>query len=167
MGLQEKFREKISKLKTAGVDNVAEFDVLYSTGFLSIDYLNGTVVHVESEERCFTYNSIGIVDGSTNSVIGRSGSGKSTLVTQIGGVIVREFIKKGMDTGLYIDDIEGSLPEVRKEFLLGLNAEQIKDYVEIRNTGITSENLYQRLQAIHDIKVTNRKEYEYDNHSGA
>lgn len=162
MRLQQKFREKISKIKTTGINNTAEFDVLYSTGFLSIDYLNGTVVHVESEERCFTYNSIGIVDGSTNSVIGRSGSGKSTLVTQIGGFIVREFIKKGMDTGLYIDDIEGSLPEVRKEFLLGLNAEQIKDYVEIRNTGITSENLYQRLQAIHDIKVTNRKEYEYD-----
>ena len=74
MGLQEKFREKISKLKTTGVNNVAEFDVLYSTGFLNIDYLNGTVIHVESEERTFTYNSTGIVDGSTNAVIGRSGS---------------------------------------------------------------------------------------------
>ena len=162
MGLQEKFREKISKLKTAGVGNTAEFDVLYSTGFLSIDYLNGTVVHVESEERYFTYNSTGIVDGSTNSVIGRSGSGKSTLITQIAGSIIKPFIKKGMDTGLYIDDIEGSLPQVRKEFLLGLNPDQIEKYVDIRNTGITSENLYQRLQTIHDIKVSNKKDYEYD-----
>ena len=162
MGLQEKFREKISKLKTAGVSAVAEFDVLYSSGFLSIDYLNGTVVHVESEERTFTYNSVGIVDGSTNSVIGRSGSGKSTLLTQMAGNIVKPFIKKDMSTGIYIDDIEGSLPQVRKEFLLGLTTEEIAKYVEVRNSGITTENVFQRIQTIHDIKVDNRKEFEYD-----
>lgn len=162
MGLQEKFREKVSKLKTTGVNSVAEFDVLYSTGFLSIDYLNGTVVHVESEERTFTYNSTGIVDGSTNSVIGRSGSGKSTLITQIAGSIIKPFIKKNMSTGLYIDDIEGSLPQVRKEFLLGLTPEQIAEYVDVRNSGITTENVYQRIQAIHDIKLENKKEFEYD-----
>ena len=162
MGLQEKFREKVSKLKTTGVNSVAEFDVLYSTGFLSIDYLNGTVVHVESEERTFTYNSTGIVDGSTNSVIGRSGSGKSTLITQIAGSIIKPFIKKKMSTGLYIDDIEGSLPQVRKEFLLGLTPEQIAEYVDVRNSGITTENVYQRIQAIHDIKLENKKEFEYD-----
>ena len=162
MGLQEKFREKVSKIKTTGVNNTAEFDVLYATGFLNIDYLNGTVVHVESEERTFTYNSIGIVDGSTNSVIGRSGSGKSTLLTQMAGNIIKPFIKKKMDTALYIDDIEGSLPQVRKEFLLGLTPEQIKEYVDIRNSGITTENVFQRIQTIHDIKVNNKKEYEYD-----
>lgn len=162
MGLQEKFREKVSKLKTTGVNSVAEFDVLYSTGFLSIDYLNGTVVHVESEERTFTYNSTGIVDGSTNSVIGRSGSGKSTLITQIAGSIIKPFIKKKMSTGLYIDDIEGSLPQVRKEFLLGLTPDQIAEYVDVRNSGITTENVYQRIQAIHDIKLENKKEFEYD-----
>jgi len=162
MGLQDKFREKVSKLKTAGVGSVAEFDVLYSTGFLSIDYLNGTVVHVESEERTFTYNSVGIVDGSTNTVIGRSGSGKSTLITQMGGNIIKPFIKKGLSTGIYIDDIEGSLPQVRKEFLLGLTSEEISEYVEVRNSGITTENVFQRIQTIHDIKVNNRKEFEYD-----
>lgn len=162
MGLQEKFREKVSKLKTTGVNSVAEFDVLYSTGFLNIDYLNGTVVHVESEERTFTYNSTGIVDGSTNSVIGRSGSGKSTLITQMAGNIIKQFVKKGMNTGLYIDDIEGSLPQVRKEFLLGLTPEQISEYVDIRNSGITTENVFQRIQAIHDIKLENKKDYEYD-----
>jgi RecA/RadA recombinase len=162
MGLQEQFREKVSKLKTTGVSSVAEFDVLYPTGFLNIDYLNGTVVHVESEERTFTYNSIGIVDGSTNSVIGRSGSGKSTLITQMAGNIIKPFIKKSMNTGLYIDDIEGSLPQVRKEFLLGLNPEQIAEYVEIRNSGITTENVFQRIQTIHDIKLDNKKDYQYD-----
>jgi len=162
MGLNENFRNKISKIKTRGIDYTASYDVQYSTGFLNIDYLNGTVVHVRSEERSFNYNSIGIVDGSTNTVIGRSGSGKSTLITQMAGNILKPFIKKKMSTGLYIDDIEGSLPQSRKEFLLGMNQEQIAEYVDIRNYGITTENVFQRLQALHDVKLENIKEYEYD-----
>ena len=162
MDLMSQFRGKLSKVKTTGVNRSADFDVMYTTGFLSLDYLNGTVVHVNGEDRQFTYNSVGIVDGSANSIIGRSGSGKSTLCTQIAGNIVRPFIKKGLPTGLYIDDIEGSLPWARKEFLLGLSPEELSKYVDIRNAGITTENLYQRIQAIHDIKVENRKDYEYD-----
>ena len=162
MDLMSQFRSKLSKIKTPGVGASADFDVMYGTGFLSIDYLNGTIVHVNGEDRKFTYNSVGIVDGSANSIIGRSGSGKSTLTTQIAGNIVRPFIKKGMPTGLYIDDIEGSLPWVRKEFLLGLSTDELEKYVDIRNSGITTENLYQRIQAIHDIKIENRKDYEYD-----
>lgn len=162
MDLMSQFRGKLSKVKTTGVNRSADFDVMYTTGFLSLDYLNGTVVHVNGEDRQFTYNSVGIVDGSANSIIGRSGSGKSTLCTQIAGNIVRPFIKKGLPTGLYIDDIEGSLPWARKEFLLGLSPDELSKYVDIRNAGITTENLYQRIQAIHDIKVENRKDYEYD-----
>lgn len=162
MDLKSTFRSKLSKVKTIGVNRSADFDVMYTTGFLSLDYLNGTVVHVNSEDRNFTYNSVGIVDGSANSIIGRSGSGKSTLTTQIAGNIVRPFINKGLPTGLYIDDIEGSLPWARKEFLLGLTAEELDKYVDIRNAGITTENLYQRIQALHDVKVENRKDYEYD-----
>ena len=160
--LLKAFKDNISKDKTLGIKEEASFDVLYSTGFLSIDYLNGTIIHVKSEDREFTYNSCGIVDGSTNCVIGRSGSGKSTLLTQISGNIVRPFIKKGMPTGLFIDDIEGSLPYARKEFLLGLNEQELADYVDIRNSGITAENLYKRIKAISDDKIKNRKNYEYD-----
>jgi RecA/RadA recombinase len=162
MDLMSAFRSKISKIKDPGINKTAEFDVMYSTGFLSIDYLNGTTVHVESKNRSFTYNSTGIVDGSTVTIIGRSGSGKSTLETQIAGNIIKPFIKKGMPTGLYIDDIEGSLPWVRKEFLLGLTPEEFNNFVDIRNTGITSQNVYQRIQSLHDIKVQNRKDFEYD-----
>lgn len=162
MGLIDKFNEKMSKVKVSGANRKAEFDVMYSTGFLSIDFLNGTVVHVESEERNFTYNSVGIVDGSTNTIIGRSGSGKSTLLRQITGNIVMPFIKKDMNTAIFDDDIEGSLPTARKEFLFGLSPDQVKKYLICRNSGITSENLFARIQAIHDEKISNRKEYEYD-----
>ena len=162
MNLLEQFRNKVKKIKSSGIDNTAEFDVMYSTGFLSFDYLNGTVVHVDSEDKNFQYNSVGIVDGSTNTIIGRSGSGKSTLVTQIIFNICRPFIENNMNTGIYIDDIEGSLPQVRKEFLSGFSRDVLENYLDLRNTGITTENLYQRIQAIHDLKIENRKEFEYN-----
>lgn len=160
--LMNNFRKEMSKSKDLGAKETAKFDVMYSTGFLAIDYLNGTVVHVNGNDRDFSYNACGIVDGSTNTIIGRSGSGKSTLLMQIAGNIVRPFIEKGMPTGLCIDDIEGSLPYARKEFLLGLTEEQISEYVDIRNSGITAENLYKRIKTIADEKTNNPKDYEYD-----
>lgn len=162
MGLIDNFRHKISKFKTNGINAEADFDVMYSTGFLAIDYLNGTCVHVNGQDREFTYNATGIVDGSTNTFIGRSGSGKSTLITQVAGNIIRPFVEKGLKTALFIDDIEGSLPQSRKEYLLGLTKEQLNEYVIVRNFGVTAENLFERIKAIRDIKIDNRKEYEYD-----
>lgn len=160
--LMNNFRKEINKSKDAGAKASAEFDVMYSTGFLAIDYLNGTVVHVKGNDRDFSYNACGIVDGSTNTIIGRSGSGKSTLLTQIAGNIIRPFVEKNMPVALFIDDIEGSLPYARKEFLLGLTEEQLEQYADIRNAGITAENLYKRIKTIADEKIANRKEYEYD-----
>jgi predicted ATP-dependent serine protease len=160
--LKENVRKATAKSKLAGINSEAEFDVIYSTGFLGIDYLNGTVVHVNGNDRNFQYNACGIVDGSTNTIIGRSGSGKSTLLTQMAGNIIRPFIKKGLPAMLYIDDIEGSLPYARKEFLLGLTEEEIKEYVVIRNSDITAENLFKRIYTIAEEKTTNRKNYEYD-----
>ena len=162
VSLKENVRKATAKSKIKGINTEAEFDVMYSTGFLGIDYLNGTVVHVNGNDRSFVYNACGIVDGSTNTVIGRSGSGKSTLLTQIVGNIARPFIQRELPTMIYIDDIEGSLPYARKEFLLGLTEEQIERFTDIRNSGITAENLYKRIYTIADEKVTNRKAYEYD-----
>ena len=83
VSLKENVRKATAKSKIKGINTEAEFDVMYSTGFLGIDYLNGTVVHVNGNDRNFTYNACGIVDGSTNTVIGRSGSGKSTLLSLV------------------------------------------------------------------------------------
>ena len=157
--LLDAFISKMSKIKNKSSDQVAEFDVMYSTGFLGIDYVNGTTVYVNGEDRQFSYNSVGIVDGSTNTIIGRSGSGKSTLLCQICSNIIRPFDDRAV---LFIDDIEGSLPSVRKEFLLGFDTEELQVKTNIRNTGITTENFFKRIQTIHSIKTSNRKDYEYD-----
>lgn len=154
--LMDEFRKRAAKAKIK--DNQEEFEVMYPTGFAALDYLNGTMIHVKSDKINTSYRSIGIVDGSSNMFIGRSGCGKSTLVFQIIGNIARQF----KDAEIYIDDIEGSLPMSRKEFLLGMSKEDIDARVNFRNTGITTENVFQRINTIHDIKMENRSDYEYD-----
>lgn len=156
--LMKLFRDKINQSKDKSAGNKAEFDVMYPTGFLALDHLNGTMIHVKSEDMDMNYKSLGIVDGSSNTFIGRSGCGKSTFCVQIIGNILKQF----PTAEAYIDDIEGSLPIPRKEFLLGLSKEELAERVDMRNTGITTENVYQRIKALHDLKVANRKEYEYD-----
>ena len=159
--LMDKVVERMKKAKIN--DSNEEFEVLYPTGFPSLDYLNGSMIHVNGNGINMKYRSVGIVDGSSNMFIGRSGCGKSTLVFQIIGNIARQF----PNCEVYIDDIEGSLPMSRKERLLGLSPDEMQQNspncrVKFRNTGITTENVYQRILFIHDSKVENRSEYEYD-----
>ena len=154
--LMDNVRKAMSKAKIS--DRQEEFDVMYSTGFLNIDYLNGTMIHVKSDKINTKYRSVGLVDGSSNMFVGRSGCGKSTLAFQVIGNLVKQF----ENAEIYIDDIEGSLPMSRKEFLLGMPKEEIEKRVHFRNTGITTENVYQIIRFIHDIKVENRTDYEYD-----
>ena len=159
--LMDKVNERMKKAKLQ--DTNEEFEVLYPTGFLSLDYLNGSMIRVNGNGIDMKYRSVGIVDGSSNMFIGRSGCGKSTLLFQIVGNIARQF----PNCEVYIDDIEGSLPMSRKELLLGLKPEEMQEdsplcRVKFRNTGITTENVYQRIKFIHDCKVENKSEYEYD-----
>ena len=154
MGL---FRDKINKSKSSNIKE-ADFDVLYPSGFLSLDYVNGTVVHVKGNGMDYSYNSVGLMDGSATTFIGRTGCGKSTLVVQIIGNLLRQFT----DSSAYIDDIEGSLPMSRKEFLLGLSEDDLRERVFFRNTDITTENVYEQIRNIYDIKMENKSDFEYD-----
>lgn len=155
--LMNLFNEKMKKSKS----NIreAEADYMYSTGFLELDYVNGTIIHVTPKDQPESeYQSVGLVDGSSNTFIGRSGCGKSTFVTQIIGNMLRQ----NPGSVAYIDDIERSLPDFRKQFLLGLPEEELKERVHFRDSGITTENVYEQIKTIRDIKVENRSELEYD-----
>lgn len=156
--LMDNFREKVSKDKDLRMSQEATFDVAYPTGFLGFDFLNGTVVHVKSKEKKFSYNSIGIVDGSITMVIGRSGCGKTTWLVQTAGNIMRRFDK----ACVWHDDIEGGIVETRRERLTGLFGDDLKDRYLSRNSGVNAENVYERIKIIHDLKMENKQEYEYD-----
>lgn len=164
MSLMERFNDAINKSKVKGAANEASFDVAYSTGFTSLDMLNGQRIYVNNDELGlhFSYISGGLLDGSTNSFIGRSGVGKSTISLQTAANIIVPFIEEGYDSNLFIDDIEKSLNQARREFLLGMTEEQIKKHVKIRVDGITTESLYERIAAIAADKIEHTKEYTYD-----
>ena len=114
--LMSAFRAKVGKEKDPRMSQESVFDVGYATGFLGFDFLNGTVVHVKTQEKTFKYNSIGIVDGSMTMVIGRSGCGKTTWIVQTAGNIMRRFDK----ACVWHDDIEGGIVEARRERLTKL-----------------------------------------------
>lgn len=156
--LAKRFREEMRKSKDPRMKEAVS-DVLYSTGFLPFDYLNGYKVHVHKpNNEDFFYNAVGIVDGSSTSIIGRSGSGKTTAALQMAANIVRPF----SEAVIFFDDIEGGSNISRREILTHFNAEEMNDRIIYRNTAITAENFYQRIASIYEEKMTNYADYEYD-----
>lgn len=156
--LSQQFRSVAAKHKDFRMKDESSAGVGYSTGFLNFDFMNGTVVHVRSENRNHNYYSVGIQDGSLIMLIGRSGCGKTTWAVQTASNIIRPFAT----TCIFHDDIEGGLTEYRKELLSGFHGDELKNRYISRNTGITAENFYERIKMIHDLKLNNREEYEYD-----
>lgn len=152
------FREKVSKMKDQRMVQETAPDHAYPTGFLTFDYMNGTVVHVESENMQFSYNSIGIIDGSLVTVIGRSGCGKTTWTVQSAGNIIRPY----PEACIYMDSLEGGIVDTRVSQLLKLSGKDLTDRYIPRNTGITAENFYERIKMVHDLKMENYSEFLYD-----
>lgn len=158
LSLSSLFREKVSKIKDPRMNRETAPDYQYPTGFLTFDYMNGVVVHVKKDDMQFTYNSIGIVDGSLAMVIGRSGCGKTTWCVQTAGNIIRPFGQ----SAVYMDSLEGGIVDTRASQLLKMDGEDLKNRFIQRNTGITAENFYERIKIIHDLKLEHLDEFEYD-----
>lgn len=157
--LVDNFRKMVSKSKDHRIKSEAEFGVGYPTGFLVFDFMNGTKIEVNRKDgTSFVYNSIGIVDGTMISCVGRSGCGKTTFVMQSAGDIIRPF----PNSAIFHEDIEGGVTDMRKRQLLKMAGEDFKNRYICRNTGITTENFFQRIKMIHDLKIENKADYEYD-----
>lgn len=156
--LSAEFRRKVGKSKDERMKNEAVSGVGYPTGFLSFDFLNGTVIHTKSETMP-KYNSVGVLDGSVNIVIGRSGCGKSTFVEQCAANIVRPF----NNSCIFVEHVEATgMSDVRRQTITGITGQEYEDRYIIRDSGVTSENFYERIKMIHDIKIENKENYIYD-----
>lgn len=157
--LASQFRAKVSKSKDYRMKNEEEFPVGYSTGFLSFDFRNGMVIFAQAPDGSkYQYYSVGITDGSFIMLIGRSGCGKSTWLTQASANIIRPY----QTSCVFMDSIEGGMTVPRREQLTDFYGEELVSKFIVRNTGITIENFYERIKMIHDIKMENRQDYEYD-----
>lgn len=155
--LADRFRAQMAKTKDPRMEE-AVADVLYPTGFLPFDFLNGYRVHVKSETEDFWYNSVGIVDGSSTTVCGRSGAGKTTVALQMAANIVRPF----PEATIFFDDIEGGSNTTRRELLTHFTPEEAEQRIIYRNTAVSAENFYKRIASIYEIKMNNRADFEYD-----
>lgn len=156
--LASRFRAAMEKSKDPKMAE-AVADVMYPTGFLPFDFLNGYRVHVQVPNgQDYWYNSVGIVDGSSQMIIGRSGSGKTTIAVQMAANIVRKF----PDAVIFYDDIEGGSNAARRELLTNFHQDELENRLIYRNAAVSAENFYKRIIAIYDEKMNNRADYEYD-----
>lgn len=155
--LADRFRAQMAKTKDPRMEE-ANADVLYPTGFLPFDFLNGYRVHVRSDTQDFWYNAVGIVDGSSVSLAGRSGSGKTTAAIQMAANIIRPF----PEATIFFDDIEGGSNATRRELLTHFTPEEAQQRIIYRNTAVSAENFYKRIASIYEIKMNNRADFEYD-----
>lgn len=152
--LSAAFREQVKKTKDISMINEQQHSIAYPTGFLNIDFLNGFILNINDRK----YFEVGVVDGSINAVISRSGAGKSTICTQWAANIVRPF----PTACVYIDNAEAGLPLNRAMQLSGFTKEEFKNRFIMRDSGINTESIYDRIRLIHDIKIDHADEYLYD-----
>ena len=156
--LAERFREQVKKSKDPRMEE-ASFDVMYPTGFLPFDFLNGYKTYVKLPNgKEMVYNSIGVLDGSSTVIIGRAGAGKTSFAVQAGANIIRPF----KDAVMYIDDIEGGSNKMRMYHLAGFAPEESENRIIYRNSAISAENFYNRIYTIYEEKINHRDDYEYD-----
>ena len=156
--LLQSFREQMESGKDGYKHQEALGDVAYSTGFINIDYLNGYMVHVKNSKEDYYYPALGIPDGKSVMHIGQSHCGKSTLVIQEAANIIRPF-KNG---AIWHADLEGGTNDHRIEVLTGFSQNRISECYHYQDTNISSEVFYEQIKWLHDAKIANRKEYEYD-----
>ena len=156
--LTSRFRAAMAKSKDPRMAE-AVADVMYPTGFLPFDFLNGYKVHVQAPNaKDYYYNSVGIVDGSSQMFIGRPGSGKTTIALQMAANIVRRF----PEAVIFYDDIEGGSNATRRELLTHFSQEELDQRIIYRNAAVSAENFYKRIITIYDEKMDNKADYEYD-----
>lgn len=159
--LQDIFRAKVAKL---GLDmrDEAKPDILYPTGFLNFDYMNGYVAkeRVSANADMSEFYNLGITDGSYVCLVANSGTGKSTFAEQIAANIVRRF----PTSTIFVDMTETTgMTETRRLNLSKFTPEEYKVRYNIRNKGINAENIYKRIKMIHDVKVKERpNDFLYD-----
>ena len=158
--LARRFRETVSKSKNKAMKIESTGNVCYPTGFIMFDFLNGYITHVENEEKGIheKYYSVGIQDGTLNMFIGRSQSGKTTFAMQTAFHIISQY----KTSAFFHDDVEGGINDARKRVLTGESIGKLKQRYICRDTGVHTEDFYDRIKIIYEEKMNNYDDYVYD-----
>ena len=143
-----------------GLYNQARGTIFYETGVTTLDYRNSTFkfVYDENNNVVEAQRMLGIQDGSINVFAGEPGTGKTTLVEEIAYNIVKPF-----EDGMVIHiDIEESSDMDRIKDITGMPACDIGRKYRLIQERLFIEEVIERIKDVRDIKLENRKEFEYD-----
>ena len=158
--LSDIIRVKMKKMGLA-MSSEAVPDILYPTGFPTIDYLNGYIAQQLNTDtgQLEDYYNLGITDGSYMCLCANTSVGKSTFANQLIANIARPYPQ----ATIMVDDIESGMTDVRRRHLAKFSKTEFDRRYIIRNAGITIENIYKRIKTISDIKTKEHAEdYFYD-----
>lgn len=160
-GIDEKM-DFIKELKDIISDKKYGYDedqVMISTGFNTLDFLNGNVIVKDDGKK--EYN-LGIDSGKIITIIGKAGVGKSTLAIQI----AHNLIKRYDQSSLFILDFEQSNTKNRIRMVTGMTEQEVEDKVSIKKVGISTETVLQIASQIKQLKVEHKKQLLVDNKEG-
>ena len=149
------FREQVKKTKDIAQITEMQESISYPTGLLPLDMANGYIYEVNGNK----YPQLGITDGSINMLISDSGLGKTTMATQIACNIVKRF----PTSVVFYEEAESvGTSKSRIRSLSGMSKDEFEDKFIIRDAGITTESIYERVKMIYNIKINDKDRFIYD-----
>jgi RecA/RadA recombinase len=136
-----------------------EDQLMLSTGFDVIDYLNGNLVSSPDGKK--KYN-VGIDAGKIMTIIGKTGVGKSTLALQIAANIIRRYDQ----SSLFVLDFEQSNSKDRIRSITGMSEEEFEQKVSIKKIAISTETVLEIASQIKKLKLERKEDLLTPNKEG-
>ena len=165
--LMEQFEKVINdlakKFKDPSMNDRATYSIAYPTTILPLDYVNGLRVGVTelNKDITYSYDSIGIGEGSIVMFIGKTGSGKTTIAEQIATSITSPF----KYSHVLHEDVENGSTLSRIETVSGWGSRQMYKKYYLRQKGITSKSFYARIYEFCKLKqkliLSNPEQFTY------
>ena len=156
------FLQRLKANDKKGLFTSSQTPLMYSTGFLPLDYRNGYLLESkdESGKLIRTTPMTGIVSGSLNTIIGKSGVAKTTWCVQTAYNIVRQF-----DNSVIIHyDLEQSSSNSRIMNVTGATQTEMLNKYILRQEKNYLEDIWDSIYGIITERENNKEDYMY--HSG-
>ncbi len=150
----------IQKDKTLSPDLLANYRDSYLTGLLPFDYRNSTrsYIQLDDSSAIYSYDGLGVKEGSMSIVTGGTGAGKTTFLIQTMDKILKKFPKSSC---LYFDP-EGGADENKISTLA--RVPYLRGQIKVMSGGITNGVFFKMAQNHCDqkIQLIGNPEYMYD-----
>lgn len=156
-GFYSEMEEKAKKMKNSSLASRMTYPIGYPTTFLPLDFMNGVRVNLENidDDTGYTYDSLGMGEGSIVMLVGKPGSAKTTFAIQAATSIVSRF----PNSAIMHEDLEGGTSLPRIQTISGWNSRMMNSQYIIRNEGIDAESFFLRMDSFCKKKIDLAEQY--------